>query len=352
MEAGGLRPEPGWTGAVDPLAAEWPATILIADDELAARLVLRRILERAGYRVAEAADENAVFDLVAEVRPALVMLDVTMPHLDGVEVCRRLRADPATSLTPIIHVTGSQDRRERLAAIEAGSDEFVGKPFDPEELLVRVRSLLRTRRLTDHLVSAEAVMVALARTVAVRDAYTERHLTRVAERAVRVAERLGAAPDVVEQVRLGGLLHDLGKIAVPDRVLAKPGVLTRAEYAQIRIHPEKGAEIVRPLTRFTAPEPVVLHHHEHVDGSGYPYGLRGSAIPLAARIVAVADAFDAMTTDRPYRDGLPIDEALGRLRAGRGIQWDGDAIDAFLLDFELAAVPAAVGVAAPLDPRD
>jgi putative two-component system response regulator len=312
------------------LHAEWPATIVIADDDDGARAVLKRILERAGYTVLEAADGERARQLIASVAADLIVLDITMPGADGVEICREVKASPATNLTPVVHVTGSTDRDHRLAAIEAGSDEFVGKPFDIQELLTRVRSLLRTRRLTTQLVSAEAVMVALARTVEARDLYTERHLTRVAQRAVGVAMHVGVDRATLETVRLGGLLHDLGKIAVPDAILLKAGTLTRAEFELIKVHPAKGEEIVRPLTRFSAPGPVVLHHHEHVDGSGYPDALRGDAIPFAARIVSVADAFDAMTTTRPYRRALPVEVAFERLRAGRGSQWDGSIVDAFI----------------------
>jgi putative two-component system response regulator len=317
----------------DPLRATWPARILIADDEPIARMLLRRILEPAGYEVTEADTGRKALNSTRANHPDLLILDISMPDIDGVEICRAVKNDPAMHLTPIIHVTGSTLREERLRALEAGSDEFVGKPFDIEELLIRVRSLLRTKRLTDHLVSSEAVVVALARTVEARDNYTEKHLRRVADRAVEVARRLGMSEREVEGVRMGGLLHDLGKIAVPDRVLHKPGPLDRQEFALVKKHPESGAEIVRPLRSFEAPEPVVLHHHEHFDGTGYPYGLRGDEIPLSARVVAVADSFDAMTTNRPYREALPVEVAFQRLQDGRGEQWDPDAVDAFLVAY-------------------
>jgi putative two-component system response regulator len=314
----------------NPLTAEWPATVLIADDDISARRLLRRVLEGAGYRVDEAYDGTSALAALAHEAPDLLILDIHMPGTDGIALCREVKRNPATSLMPIIHVTGSTSRDERLDALAAGSDDFVGKPFDIEELLTRVRSLLRTRRLTAHLVSAEAVMIALARTVEARDLYTERHLFRVAGRAVRTAMALGVSAAVVETVRLGGLLHDLGKIAVPDRVLLKPGPLTREEFEFIRLHPTTGAQIVRPLGAFSAPEPVVLHHHERLDGHGYPDGLRGSEIPHAARIVSVSDAFDAITSDRPYRRGQTVEMALQVLRDGRGRQWDPEVVDAFI----------------------
>jgi putative two-component system response regulator len=318
---------------IDPLFAEWPSTVLVADDEPNARKLLRRILEPAGYTVREADSGRNALIIAETERPDLLILDITMPDIDGIEVCRSIKSDPATHLTPVIHITGVTTREQRLRALAAGSDEFVGKPFDIEELLIRVRSLLRTKHLTDHLVSIEAVVVALARTVEARDNYTEKHLRRVANRGVAVAGRMGMSEREVEGVRLGGLLHDLGKIAIPDSVLHKPGPLDRAETALIRKHPEDGAEIVRPLRAFESPEPAVLHHHEHFDGTGYPYGLRGSSIPLAARIVAVADAFDAMTTDRPYRTAMAAAVAFQRLDDGRGEQWDPDVVDMFLAEY-------------------
>jgi putative two-component system response regulator len=319
--------------STDPLRATWPATVLVADDEPVVRSMLRRGLESAGYRVIEAENGSRAVTLGEEERPDLFILDISMPGTDGVEICRTIKNDPATHLTPVIHVTGQLDRADRLRALEAGSDEFVTKPFDMEELLIRVRSLLRTKRLTDHLVSDEAVLVALSRTVEARDNYTEQHLHRVADRAVTIAQRMGLSEREIDSVRLGGLYHDLGKIAVPDRVLHKPVALDRLEFALVRRHPEAGAEILRPLRAFDGPEAAVLHHHERFDGTGYPYGLRGEDIPLAARIVAVADAFDAMTTDRPYRAALSHDVALQRLEEGRGEQWDPTVVDLFLTQY-------------------
>ena len=318
----------------NPLAAEWPASILIADDDPTARRLLRRVLEGAGYTVAEAPDGTTARRFIDAQLPDLLILDIHMPGTDGIRLCRDVKRNPATSLMPVIHVTGSTSREERIEALEAGSDEFVGKPFDLEELLTRVRSLLRTRRLTVHLVSAEAVMIALARTVEARDLYTERHLFRVADRAVRVANLLGLSGTVLESVRLGGLLHDLGKIAVPDHILLKPGPLTREEFELVKLHPETGAQIVHPLGPFGGPEPVVLHHHERLDGRGYPGALRGDAIPLAARIVSVSDAFDALTSDRPYRRGRAVELALQVLRDGAGTQWDPQVVDAFTHAYE------------------
>ncbi len=311
-------------------ADDGPPTILVADDEESVRTLLTRILERDRYRVVQAEHGDEVLPLVDREDPALLILDITMPGMNGIEICRRIKANPRHRLLPVVHVTSLVEAQDVHAAIEAGSDEFFRKPFDSEALLLRVRSLLRTKRMTDSLVDAEAVLIALARTVEARDHYTEQHLFRVAERAVNTATSLGLTGTAVESVRLGGLLHDLGKIAIPDAVLLKPGPLTQAEFEVIKIHPERGAEIVRPLQMHADPVLTILHHHERWDGTGYPYGLKAEAIPFAARIVAVADTFDALTTDRPYRDGTTPERAFEVLRAGRASQWDPDVIDAFL----------------------
>ena len=313
----------------DPLAAEWAATILVADDDEDVRAQIVANLAAAGYRIVESVDGAGVRDALAGSNPDLVLLDVHLPG-DGYALCREIKSDARTRLVSIAHLIGAIDRRERIAALEAGADDVIAKPFEAAELLTRVRSLLRARRVTAQLVSTEAVMIALAKTVEARDLYTERHLFRVAERAARVAVLMGVARETVEVVRLGGLLHDLGKIGVPDRVLLKPGVLTRAEFELVKSHPMTGAEIVKPLAAYGSPERVVLHHHERFDGTGYPFGLRGAEIPLGARIVAVSDAFDAITTDRPYRPSRSSADALAILEGGRGSHWDPDAVDAFL----------------------
>ena len=313
----------------DLLTAEWEATLVVASDDDWARAGLASLLAHAGYRIVEAADASAASDAVTSEPADLLIVDVTLPG-DAIALCRALRADPKTSLLPIVHLIAENGGRLQHEALAAGSDDVITGPLAADEVLMRVRSLLRARRASAQLVSTEAVMIALAKTVEARDLYTERHLFRVAEGAVRVAALMGLPHEIVEVIRLGGLLHDLGKIGVPDRVLLKPGVLTRPEFELVRSHPITGAEIVRPLAAFGSPERIVLHHHERFDGTGYPFGLRGEQIPLGARIVAVSDAFDAITTNRPYRPGRPPADALQILEDGRGSQWDPAAVDAFL----------------------
>ena len=309
--------------------AEWDATLIVASDDVATREALAGLLSRAGYRVIETADAAGAHDAVTRESADLLIADMVLPG-DSLELCRAIKSEPLTSLVPVVHLAAESSVRQRHAALNAGSDDVIAGPLAADEVLMRIRSLLRARRASAQLVSTEAVMVALAKTVEARDLYTERHLFRVAEGAVRVATLLGLPHERVEVVRLGGLLHDLGKIGVPDRVLLKPGALTRPEFELVRSHPLTGAEIVRPLAAFGSPERIVLHHHERFDGTGYPFGLRGEDIPLGARIVAVSDAFDAITTNRPYRPARPAADALAILEDGRGSQWDPLVVDAFL----------------------
>ncbi len=329
-------------------AAEWDALLVVASDDMTMREALAASLTRAGYRVVEAADVTGAHHSLIRESADLLLVDVGLPG-DALEFCRALKSEPLTRSVPIVHLVADGNDRQRHAALDAGSDDVIGLPLSADELLMGIRTVLRARRAFDQLVSTEAVMIALAKTVEARDLYTERHLFRVAEGAVRVATLMGLPHERIEVVRLGGLLHDLGKIGVPDRILLKPGALTRPEFDVVRTHPMTGAEIVRPLAAFGSPERIVLHHHERYDGTGYPFGLRGEGIPLGARIVAVSDAFDAITTDRPYRPGRPAADALQILEDGRGSQWDPDVVDAFLglyRDFGAAvtASPGELGV--------
>ena len=310
-------------------AAEWDALLIVASDDVTTREALAASLTRAGYRVVVAADVTGAHESLIRESADLLLVDVGLPG-DALEFCRALKAEPLTRSVPVVHLVADSNDRQRHAALNAGSDDVIGLPLSADVLLMRIRSLLRARRAADQLVSTEAVMIALAKTVEARDLYTDRHLFRVAEGAVRVAALMGLPYERIEVIRLGGLLHDLGKIGVPDRVLLKPGALTRPEFELVRSHPMTGAEIVRPLGAFGSPERIVLHHHERFDGTGYPFGLRGEDIPLGARIVAVSDAFDAITTNRPYRPGRPAADALAILEDGRGSQWDPAVVDAFL----------------------
>ncbi len=278
--------------------------------------------------------------LVAEDNPLNLELIKDLLELDGhsvvvaedgvgYEVCGRMRQNYMTRLTPIVLVTSLDDRSDRIRAMDAGADDFLSKPVDQMELLARVRSLLRVKRLTDHLDSSEAVIFALARAVEAKDVYTEQHTSRVAEYARAIAAAAGLSADDQAALYRAGMVHDIGKIGISDLILLKPGKLTPEEFEIMKRHSLIGEEICRPLR--SAPELTpAIRHHEHWNGAGYPDGLTGAAIPLSARIVAISDAFDAMTTDRPYRPAMSLEQARAILTEGRGVQWDSDLVDRFL----------------------
>ncbi len=306
------------------------AKILVVDDDPAILDLLVRILKRDGYQPVTAVNGRQALDLVEREAPDLILLDVTMPVLDGFSVCQQLKDNEATALIPVTMLTGLDDREHRQRGLEVGADDFLTKPFEQSLLRARIRSQLRIKRLTDQLERTENVIFMLALAVEARDAYTEGHLRRLSSYSEQLAQAIGLSATQVRAIRFGGLLHDIGKISIDDAILRKPGKLTPEEYAQIKLHPEHGARIVSQM-RF-APDvcPIIRHHHERWDGSGYPHGLRGEDIPIGARIVAIVDAYDAMMTDRPYRRALGRAESLRRLREGRGREWDPVLLDRFL----------------------
>jgi putative two-component system response regulator len=237
-----------------------------------------------------------------------------MPEVSGDEVCRAVKADPASAFLPVILVTAYEERDSRLRAIEAAADDLLISPVNRLELIARVRSLLRLRLYHQDLVRHEHVVLSLSAALEAKDAYTRGHSQRVGDFASRLALELGEPTEAAERLRLGGLLHDLGKIAVPEAVLHKPGRLTAAEFALVMTHPVVGWEICRHLRSAEPVLDVIRHHHERFDGSGYPDHLAGEAIPRPARILAVADALDALTSERPYRAGLSVSDAVALLR--------------------------------------
>lgn len=235
--------------------------------------------------------------------------------MNGIEVCRAVKRAPATRLIPVVLLTGTGGREHRLAGIDAGADDFLEKPFDAEQLKARVRSLTRLKRFTDDLESAESVILSLALTVEARDPYTEGHCERLASYAVALGAALGLSPDDLGALNRGGFLHDVGKIGIPDALLLKDEQLTPREYEQVKQHPVIGERLLGDLRSLAPVRPIVRHHHERLDGSGYPDGLRGAEIPLLAHVVSIVDAFDAMTTPRPYRTAMSQRAACAELRA-------------------------------------
>jgi putative two-component system response regulator len=290
------------------------ARILIVEDTAPVARLLEQGLLAEGYCVEWAEDGLEALQRVAERPPDLVLLDVCLPRVRGDEVCRRLKSDPATRLIPVIMVTAEGELSNKLDAWEYGADDFLTKPFHLVEVTARCRSLLRIKRLVEERESAEAVVFALARAVEAKSPYTHGHSERVARGALRLARALGLAAEQCEVLRKGALLHDIGKISVPDAILNKAGPLTDAEYEQVKGHAAQGAHIVEPLHSVRDAVPLIRWHHERLDGKGYPDGLSGEQIPLLVRILSVADTYDALSSERPYRPPLPPDECLRLLR--------------------------------------
>jgi putative two-component system response regulator len=320
------------------------AKILVVDDEPSIVDVLTRFLSREGYSIVTATNGREALERVQQDPPDLILLDVTMPEIDGFTVCQRVKEDERTALIPITMLTGLDDREHRTRGIEAGADDFLTKPFEQSILRARIRSQLRLKRLTDQLEHTERVIFMLAQAVEAKDAYTEGHLRRLRAYSEQLALAYGLSPSDVAAVRYGGILHDIGKIGVDEMIIRKPGPLTTEEAAQMRRHPEIGAQIISQMRFAREVAPIISGHHEYWDGSGYPHGLRGEEIPIGARIITVVDAYDAMMTDRPYRAALGETETLRRLREARGTQFDPDMLDVFLQLVETGAIsPDRVG---------
>jgi putative two-component system response regulator len=300
---------------------EGQARILVVDDDALIRQILADQLVEAGYLVSTAQDGEEALAKVAAESPDLILLDVIMPNLDGFEVCRRLKSDERTILIPVVMITVLTATQERIKGIEAGADEFLSKPFNPQELMTRVRSLLKLKRYTDELENAATVLFALALSVEARDPSTGDHCDRLARASVALGKMLGLPRDQLRALHRGGILHDLGKIATPDAILLKPGALTEVEIEVIRKHPLIGEQICAPLRSLHLVLPMIRHHHERRDGSGYPDGLAGEAISLPAQILQCVDIYDALTSTRPYRPAYSHEQACAILRQEAAKGW-------------------------------
>ncbi len=292
------------------IAGPASGTILIVDDDAAYRKLMVGLLRMQGFEVFAASDGEDALTEFAHHEPDLVLLDVEMPNLNGFEVCRRLKQRPESRLTPVVLVTGLAAAEDRVRGLEAGADDFLSKPVDRNELLARVRSLLNLKSYTDELERAESVVFALARSIEGKDPYTEGHCERLAEYSSRLGKRLGLPSELITALRWGGIVHDIGKVAVPEAILLKPGPLSPEEWVVMRHHPVIGERICSPLRSFRYVLPIIRHHHERYNGSGYPDGLEGEKIPVTARVLQLADVYDALTTERPYKRALTQDEAM------------------------------------------
>jgi putative two-component system response regulator len=295
-------------------SSEPPCVLLIAERE-ADRRMLGSLIRREGCQVTDASCAVVGLSLIAKLNPDLVVIDRDLNGMDGLECCRRIKTNGHDELTPVLMVTSRSSVQDEIAGIQAGADEYLSKPIHPEVFRARVRALIRHKNAIDRLEESETILFALAQAVEKRDELTAGHCQRLALYSVAFGMRLGLPTSQLLALYRGGYLHDIGKVAVPDSILFKPGKLTPEEWVLMRTHSVRGEEICRPLRSLAQVLPIIRNHHERWDGTGYPDGLRGEAIPILARVLQLADAFDALTTERPYKPAYPRETALEILLA-------------------------------------
>ena len=306
-------------------------TVLVCDDEEINRALLERLLKGYGYHVVPVSSGAEALAALGRLQPDLVLLDVQMPGVNGFEICAQLKKAPETRLIPVALVTGLNSRDHKIRGLQAGADDFIGKPFDPEELQARVASLVRLKQYTDDLDSTEGILRSLALIIEARDQYTDGHCERLAHYAVALGAMLGRPAEDLSALDRGGYLHDIGKIGIPDAVLLKPSALTPAEFELMKQHTVIGDRLCGELRSLRLVREIVRQHHERLDGSGYPDGLRGGEVSVLAQIVSTVDLYDAVTSARPYRPALPPEYAFSELRdeASRGVR-DPEMVEAFI----------------------
>ena len=305
-------------------------TVLGVDDDPGALAVLESVADSLGYRFIAADNPIDGLQAVSDYGPDIVLLDVMMPGMNGFEVCRRIKESDETRLIPVVLVTALDSRDARLRGIEAGCDDFVTKPLDRLEVKARVRSLVRARRLNENLEDAEAVLVSVARVIEARDETTGDHCDRLIRRARSFGKDLQLTREQIKALSRAGVLHDIGKIGIPDSVLLKPGKLTEEEWDIMKLHPIIGADLLAPLRTMRLVVPIVRHHHERWDGAGYPDGLSGDDIPFLARVFQILDAYDALRSERPYKRAFTHEESIDILEdEARNGKWDPNIVSRF-----------------------
>ncbi len=326
--------------------------ILIVDDHESNRKLLTTFLGQEGYCCETARDGETALQMMAEIKPDIVLLDIMMPGLDGFEVARRLKSQESTRHIPIIMLTALNDRESRIKGLNAGAEEFLNKPFDQLELRVRIRNLLKIKEYQDFLqdhnelletqVKARTqelwetrldIVRSLGRAAEYRDNETGMHIIRMSKFSQSLALAIGQSRDWGEMILNASPMHDIGKVGIPDKILLKPGKLTPEEWEIMKTHTSIGAEILqaqRPSNLSTMAASIAIAHHEKWDGSGYPNGLVGEDIPLEARIVALADVFDALTSERPYKKAWSVEDAVAEIRKLSGSHFQPMLVEAFM----------------------
>lgn len=305
--------------------------VLIVDDNATNVELISVQLKPFNYDLRKAYDGEQALEAIRKDPPDLILLDLMMPRMSGYEVCKVLKADPATHLIPTIIVTALKELDDKIKAIELGADDFLMKPYNKLELITRVKSLLRVKELYDDLDSSESIAFTLAEALEAKDVYTRGHSERVSKYSVLLGRQMGLTGAEISDLKRGSLLHDIGKVGVKDAVLNKKEKLTPEELAHIRTHPARGYEICKGLKSFKNLLPVIRSHHERCDGKGHPDGLKGDQINLLARVCSITDAFDAMTSNRPYRKGIGPLEAIEIFeREINSGQWEPSIVEIFI----------------------
>jgi putative two-component system response regulator len=306
------------------------AKIMIVEDDPRSVKLMEAYLLPEGYEITRASDGFEALNKIEQEPVDVILLDVMMPNVNGYDVCKQLKADRNLRFIPIIMMTALTGKEDKIKGIEAGADEFVTKPVDREELLARIKSLLKVKALNEQLEDAENVLYVLNNILDAKDHYTQGHSQRVTNLALKLAKELRLSGPDQEILKKAGLVHDIGKIGVSEAILNKPSTLTPEEFEEIKKHSTWSEKICSPLKSMKNILPIIRHHHERIDGAGYPDGLKGDNIPLGARILAIADAYDAMSSDRPYRKGMPKEKAIQILKECAGTQWDAKLVTLFI----------------------
>ena len=301
--------------------------ILIADDSVQDAQILQQLLIDNGFQPIYTCNGTDAIKIALEEHLDLILLDVDMPGENGYEVARQLKSNKTTRFVPIIMLTAISELDAKIEGLEAGVEDFLTKPYRPIELLTRIRSLLRVKSLNDQLDDAESIIFTLARMIEAKDSHTLGHADRVSRFAVALGKSLKCTPEELSTLDKGGVLHDIGKMAIPDPILMKPGVLNKEEFDIMKTHPLIGCSICERLRSAKDAIPIIRHHHERLDGTGYPDRLKKDDISLLVRIVNVVDIYDALTSRRSYKDAWSIDKAFKVMyeEVKKG-WWDGDIV--------------------------
>lgn len=310
------------------------ARILLVEDDEILRQMTRTILQVDGHEVFDTDNGGSALKFFPQVKPDLVVSDISMPGMDGFALLREIRKLPEGSFVPFLFLTALSEKTDLLRARELGVDDYITKPFAANDLLFAVRGRIQRRKMATLFDTREAhlqTIIMLANAVEARDVYTHGHVERVQAYAMALGRALGFSYEEMQVLEYGSLLHDIGKISIPDHILNKPGPLTPEKQVIMRQHTTAGAKLLEGIDHLKAAVPYVLYHHERWDGAGYPKGLSGVDIPREGRLLAIVDVFDALTTRRPYHEGISVENALTMIRQGAGSHFDPVMVDVFLL---------------------